>query len=243
MPLDLALQDAAPRSTIADAVFDELRRAILEVRLPPGTRTSEAEVAKQLGVSRQPVREAFSRLARAGYLRIQPQKATEVVRISPQAVMNALFLREALEIAVVRRAAERRDDAALDRLRGLMALQAEAQQRDDRFAFQQHDDAFHLAVADAAECSFAWRLIDEQKALMDRVRFLSLAFGQPAALEDHGRIFDAIEAGNPQAAEAAMHRHLGGITDILTRLRRDYAPYFQDESPAAPADDESHPDD
>ena len=39
MPLDLALQDAAPRSTIADAVFDELRRAILEVRLPPGTRT------------------------------------------------------------------------------------------------------------------------------------------------------------------------------------------------------------
>ena len=243
MPLDLALQDAAPRSTIADAVFDELRRAILEVRLPPGTRTSEAEVAKQLGVSRQPVREAFSRLARAGYLRIQPQKATEVVKISPQEVMNALFLREALEIAVVRKAAERRDDAALERLSALMALQAAAQQRDDRNAFQQHDDAFHFAVAEAADCRFAWPLIDEQKAQMDRVRFLSLAFGQPAAVEDHGRIFAAIEARDPQAAEAAMHRHLAGITAILTRLRREFAPYFQDESPALPADDESHPHD
>ena len=175
------------------------------------------------------MREAFSRLARAGYLRIQPQKATEVVRISPREVMNALFLREALEIAVVRRAAERRDDAGLDQLRAVMRLQEEAQRRDDRNAFQSHDDAFHNALTVAGDCAFAWPLIDEQKAKMDRVRFLSLAFGQPAALEDHGRIFAAIEARDPVAAEAAMHRHLGGITAILARLRREFAPYFQDE--------------
>ena len=230
MSLDWALQDVvpAPRSTIADTVFDELRSAILELRLQPGTKISEAEIAKRLGVSRQPVREAFSRLARAGYLRIQPQKATEIMKISTQEVLNAYFIREALEVATVRRACERGDDAMLARLGEILALQEKAQQSDDREEFHRQDDAFHLGIAEAAGCGFAWTLIDEQKAQMDRVRFLSLAFSQPTAFSDHMQIFAGLEAHDMDAAEAAMRQHLARITDILARLRGEFDHYFQD---------------
>ncbi|GGD07362.1 GntR family transcriptional regulator [Aureimonas glaciei] len=230
MSLEWALQDvvAAPRSTIADTVFDELRRAILELRLQPGTKISEAEIAKRLGVSRQPVREAFARLARAGYLRIQPQKATEIMKISTREVLNARFIREAVEVATVRRACEIGDAVMLDRLGEILALQEKAQRVDDREEFHRQDDAFHLGIAEGADCRFAWTLIDEQKAQMDRVRFLSLAFGQSAAFDDHLRIFAGLEARDADAAEAAMRQHLSRITDILARLRGDFDRFFQD---------------
>lgn len=233
MSLDIALQDvtpAAPRSTIADSVFDELRRAILELRLQPGTRISEADIAKRLGVSRQPVREAFSCLGRAGYVRIQPQRATEVVKISVREVMNASFIREALEVATARRAAMVATKGALVAMADILVQQEAAQKADDRVAFQRQDDAFHLSIAQSAHCGFAWPLIDEQKAQMDRVRFLSLAFGQPAAHADHLGIFDAVKAQDPDAAEAAMRRHLSRITEILARLRGEFGHFFQDET-------------
>ncbi|KQT69669.1 MULTISPECIES: GntR family transcriptional regulator [unclassified Aureimonas] len=232
MPLDLIPPDAlvSSRSTIAESIYEELRRAILELRLQPGTKISEAEIAKRLGVSRQPVREAFARLGRSGYLRIQPQRATEIVRISTREVMNAHFIREALEVATARRAADRATPAMLDRLSALLSRQDAAQRADDRTAFQREDDAFHLAIAEEAGCGFAWRLIDEQKAQMDRVRFLALAFGQPDALDDHRRIFDALSAGDPDAAETAMRAHLARIVEIVERLRGEFSHYFQEEN-------------
>ncbi|KQT54762.1 hypothetical protein ASG43_04160 [Aureimonas sp. Leaf454] len=230
MSLDPIPLDAltSSRSTIAESIHEELRRAILELRLQPGTKISEAEIARRLGVSRQPVREAFARLGRSGYLRIQPQRATEVVRISTREVMNAHFIREALEVATARRAALESPPGMAERLGACLARQEAAQEADDRTSFQREDDAFHFAIAKEAGCGFAWRLIDEQKAQMDRVRFLSLAFGQPAALSDHRAIVAALRTGDPDAAEAAMRGHLARIVGVVERLRQDFAHYFQD---------------
>ena len=70
MQLPVIQQSAAP--TVADQVFDALKKSILTLELPPGIRISETEVAKKMGVSRQPVREAFKRLAKLGFLLIRP---------------------------------------------------------------------------------------------------------------------------------------------------------------------------
>lgn len=231
--LELVLPDPAPpvRATIADTVYEELRRAILELRLEPGSKISEAEMAKRLGVSRQPVREAFGRLARAGYLRIQPQRATEIVKISTREVMNARFIREALEVATVRKACAEAGDEMLARLDGLLAEQADAQADDDRQLFHRLDDAFHQVIAEAADCAFAWTLIDEQKAQMDRVRFLSLEFGQQVVLEEHREIVDALRRRDADAAEAAMRGHLSKIGGIIAQLRSEFDTYFEDRQP------------
>ena len=73
--VDLQLPAIEPvgRPSVADHVFDELRREILTLELAPGTKLSEVEVATQMGVSRQPVRDAFYRLSKLGFLLIRPQ--------------------------------------------------------------------------------------------------------------------------------------------------------------------------
>ena len=71
------------------------------LRLQPGQALSETEISKQFGVSRQPVREAFIKLAEAGLVEIRPQRGTFVVPITQRDVLQARFIREAVEVAVV----------------------------------------------------------------------------------------------------------------------------------------------
>ncbi|MCJ7874442.1 GntR family transcriptional regulator, partial [Phaeobacter sp. J2-8] len=75
---DLAIAPLAdaPVKSATEQVFDALYEAVISLQLTPGTKVSEIEVAKQLGVSRQPVRDAFFRLSNLGFLAIRPQRAT-----------------------------------------------------------------------------------------------------------------------------------------------------------------------
>ena len=80
-----ALEDdsrARRQATMGSRVFDTLRQAIVQLQLRPGNPLSEAEIARQLGVSRQPVREAFIKLSEIGLLEIRPQRGTFVRLIS-----------------------------------------------------------------------------------------------------------------------------------------------------------------
>src|SRR5690606_25985537 len=99
-------EPASPRqATIGSRVFESLRNAIVQLQLQPGHLLSEAEVARQLGGSRQPVREAFIKLAEVGLVEVRPQRGTYVMLISIREVQNARFIREAIEVAVARKAA------------------------------------------------------------------------------------------------------------------------------------------
>jgi DNA-binding GntR family transcriptional regulator len=104
--------DLAEAQPIARQVTRALRQAIVTMRLRPGEMLSEQEIATTLGVSRQPVREAFIKLGEAGLLRVLPQRGTLVVKISRAAVEDARFIRDAVECAVAREAAKRATAAA-----------------------------------------------------------------------------------------------------------------------------------
>ena len=92
------------QGSAAQRIENELRRLIIALELPPGSRLSEQDIAERHGVSRQPVREALIGLARTRLVEIQPQRGTTVVKISVRKMMEARFVREAIETAVVRRA-------------------------------------------------------------------------------------------------------------------------------------------
>src|SRR5688572_29392837 len=94
-------------------VLRELRTAIVTMRLRPGQALSEKDIAARLGVSRQPVREAFIKLSEAGLVTVRPQRGTFVVKISTRQVTDARFVREAVEIAVARKACESMPPLAL----------------------------------------------------------------------------------------------------------------------------------
>src|ERR1051326_3034244 len=112
---------AAGRSvSIAEQVFRTLRSSIVTLRLTPATALSEQDIADRLKVSRQPVREAFIKLSEIGLVRVLPQRGTFVTKISEKEVLDARFVREAVECAVARRASAGIAPSAVGELRDII---------------------------------------------------------------------------------------------------------------------------
>ena len=220
--------------TAADAIFEALYRQIVTVELPPGTRLSEVEVARQAGVSRQPVRDAFWRLSKAGLVLVRPQRATTVTQISPGAVRRARFIRTAIEVETLMVARQRFGPAEFAELDGIVADQADAAAADARERFHALDDAFHERIGALAGVAFVWGLVRENKAHTDRVRLLSLSSGADLAVADHRAILAALRTGSAGEAAEAMRVHLGRITAILDRIRGEHPEYVADEAAGLP---------
>jgi GntR family transcriptional regulator, rspAB operon transcriptional repressor len=210
----------------APQIYRMIRARIVSTELMPGTLLSESEVAATYAISRQPVREAFIRLAAAGLVRIRPQRGTFVTEISEAAVLDARFVREAIEVEIVRLVAAEGNPNLVRDLRDQLAAQRAASPGDSP-AFLRLDEAFHRTLADAAGKSYAWSVVEEVKAQMDRVRYLSFHPMHTALLIDqHEGVVDAIAARDPAAAESVMRRHLREIIKSLAELATDRPELF-----------------
>lgn len=228
--LDRLGPGALIRPSATDMVFDELHRQVLSLDLAPGTRLSEVEVARAMGVSRQPVRDAFYRLSKLGFLTIRPQRATTVSAISERAVMQARFIRSAIEAETVRIACAVLTEADIAALEALLERQRATVAARDAPGFHALDDQFHREICERSGHGFAWEIIRENKSHMDRVRFLSLAFASQDAFGDHLAIMATLKARDEVAAMAAMRRHLARIKEQIVRIRADHQRFFAQEA-------------
>jgi len=214
------------RANAAAQLVDHLRAAIMGNVLPPDTRLSEIETAQQYGVSRQPVREAFIALAAQGLVDVRAQRGTFVTRISLDQVMDARFVREAIEADIVRLLAADPDPALIADLTGQLTRQMDligGSARD----FIDADELFHRTLAEGAGKASAWRVVVAMKAQMDRVRFLSSQhFPVDRLIAQHRALVSAIAAADPVAAEAAIRTHLQGILADLPVITRECPDYF-----------------
>jgi GntR family transcriptional regulator, rspAB operon transcriptional repressor len=217
------------RPSVSDVVFEELNRQILTLVLAPGMKVSEVDVAQALGVSRQPVRDAFYRLSKLGFLTIRPQRATTVSLISERSVMQARFVRTAIELETVRAACERLTERDIDALTAILDEQAGTVAPRDSERFHQLDDQFHREISERAGHGYVWDIIRENKGHMDRVRYLSLSFASERAYREHREILAAIRSRNVDAATAAIRTHLSRIVDLIVQIRASYSTYFDPE--------------
>lgn len=223
----LPILEPTSRPTIADEVCAILQERILSLQLPPLTKISEAEVAAMMGVSRQPVREAFKRLAKQGFLTIRPQSGTTVSAISEEAVLRARFIRVALEMHTGRTACDTISDDGLAALGALIDQQRIAIADQDRERFHALDDAFHREICKQAGAAYVWDVISENKAHMDRVRMLTLdTTSQQAALTEHIAILEAIAARQPDRVADSVTQHLARIVDQINRLKAEQHDWF-----------------
>lgn len=213
-----SLDEFRPR-TITDRVFDVLYERVIDLTLPPGAKLSEAEVAAQMGVSRQPVRDAFFRLSQLGFILIRPQRATVVTQISEGAIRQAHFIREALETACLREAVHHLTSAQHAALDSLIDRQEIAVEGDDRSAFHALDDQFHHDICAYAGQQFVWTLVKENKGHMDRARYISLPYNARNAMEEHRQVLQALRMRDEDRAIRAMISHIAGINGTLDRLR------------------------
>ena len=223
------------RDPIAPQMLAMLRAAIVDLRLPPGEALSEKDIAGRFGVSRQPVREAFIKLAELGLVEIRPSRGTYVTKISVRDVANARFVREAIECDIVAAAARLASKSDIALLRALVVEQQAAAAEADHRRFSELDEAFHHAIAQIVDCDFAWRTVETARFHTDRVRLLSLPGASPinTLIEQHVQVVDAIEAGGPEQARIAMRRHLREILLALPLIAEAHPDYFSDtELPA-----------
>lgn len=215
--------------TAADVVFDQLHDEILTLKLLPGSRISEADVANRLGVSRQPVRDAFNRLGNLNLLKIRPQRATEVRGFSWQQIENKRFIRLAVELEVSRRAAANWNDQSAAMLEANLTQQRDALARDQIAQFHNLDYEFHQLICTISGLPLAFETIKSCKQQVDRLCVLSLALSNEmsALLEDHEEIAHGLANLSPQDVETSVRRHLGRLDASIKEIREKHPKYFE----------------
>jgi len=223
---------------VVPQIYELLRHAIVTGKLVPGQSLSEKDMAERLGVSRQPVREAFIKLADAGLVDIRPQRGTFVMKISVRAVENARFVREAIEVAILDEAVGRLSAEFIAGQRENIRRQREAADTDDFEAFFYLDESFHRAFTEAIGREYVWKVIENGKAQWDRVRFLTLPKASPILhlANQHETILNAIELRRPDDAKAALRIHLREALKTLVIVVAEHPELFEDEAPGTVGD-------
>ena len=216
------------RRTSVDVVFDHLYKEITSLRLMPGDKISEAEYASQFGVSRQPVRDAFSRLESMDLLVIQPQRATEVKRFSLREIAKSRFVRAAVEAKVLSLAVAECDAEGAALLDECLAAQRKVVEERDLEAFGVLDYEFHKTLCEIAKADFAFEVISSEKAKVDRLCTLSFSKQDrmPELLGDHELIAETIKQGNAAGAIDAGMLHLSRLDETIASISSSNSRYF-----------------
>ena len=218
------------RLTTSEEVFRQLKTDIISLKLEPGSKISEVEVAKAFNVSRQPVREAFMRLGELNLLEIRPQRATKVRKISHQELNNTRFIRAAVEVEVVRVACEVADQEGLDAIAQNLKQQESTVADRDSNRLKALDYEFHHLICLAADCGHAFKTIAENKAHTDRACTLELADaqGMQEVLEGHTGIYDALCTRDVETAVQRTRVHLRHLDATLESAFANHPDFFED---------------
>ncbi len=225
MPTTTEIRD---RRTSVDVVFDHLHDEIASLQLLPGDKISEADIAAKFGVSRQPVRDAFSRLENLDLLLIRPQRATEVKRFSMREIVKSRFVRAAVEAEVLRRAAAECDPIGASQLDANLIQQAAVLQTGDYERFGALDYQFHQTLCEIAKVDFAFEVIKQEKANVDRLCMLSLSKENrmPQLLDDHTAITESVRNHDAEGAVAAGMLHLSRLDATIAAISDAHPDYF-----------------
>lgn len=210
-------------SAVATHVYNSIRERIIDLTYPPGTRLSEARLAAEMGLGRSPIRTAFARLKSDGWIDVSPQSGTYVKSPGEEEIREIFEFRLLLEIHVTRLAALNLDETELKKLRKMYKRLApesgaEADSFDD---YNELDSLFHATIYGAANNRL---MTDALLNLLDKVRWLKKS--SPTSPErmrqwfaELGRILDALEARDADAAAECMRQHIGNAADFAAAVR------------------------
>jgi DNA-binding GntR family transcriptional regulator len=223
--LDQILEKVGKVGNAAETAYAVLREAIVTNALAPGTRLRADDLAKQLGVSKTPVREALRKLQAEELIAVQPGTGLSVKVLSEQELFDIYYIREALEGMAARLAADNRGPLELSELRHVLADMeaALAGRRVDRLRIL--TGKFQLAVFRAARNERLYRLL---KHLQEHMRQLSTSTltvpGRADEVVTHCRaLVAAIAARDPEQAERVARDNRRRTLELRLRILRSSA--------------------
>jgi DNA-binding GntR family transcriptional regulator len=224
---------AISRSVLSEQVKERLVRAILDGRYAPGDRIVETRVARELGTSQAPVREALRDLEALGLIEAQPFRGARVRRPSTAELLEAFAVRTALETLAARLAMEHLVPATLLELQALVDAMRAAAARGDVLAEVQADAEFHgciITLSGNRALARVWRQLEPYSRTF--ITISTPGADRQRIAEVHAPIVTALERRDGDAVTAAIDDHFAELTDMVAAL---WSPDPDPQSLAAPA--------
>jgi DNA-binding GntR family transcriptional regulator len=205
----------------AEDGYARLRDAIVTGRLQPNERLVEAELIELLGVSRTAVRTALVRLAQEGLVVHERNRGARVRYVDETEAVEIVLARAALEALAVRQAAERATPEDVAELRAVLGEMRARLDEADLLGASDENAVLHSKLLELSGNRTVIRLVGGLKSQLVRFQYRTILVpGRSArSFEEHSAIVDAVAAGDPDAAEAAMRRHLAHVADALSAPR------------------------
>lgn len=207
------------RRKVTDWVYEELKAAIVDLRLAPGDPLREASLAGQLGVSKTPIREALTRLEQEGLVETTSFKGAVVTGYSRQDLIEIYELRELLENAAARTAAESMAEADRARLSRISRESHKLKKDKDAAGLAALLSEFDDVMFDQVRNSRIRALVENLRAHLTRIGHLTAEIpGRiEASVDEHEKIVEAIAARDPELAERQMREHIRSVRDDQLR--------------------------
>ncbi len=200
-----------------DDAYERLQAAIVSGRLPPSERLVEEELVERLGLPRASVRTALLRLAHEGLVERERNRGAHVRRVDEREAVEILEARAVLESLAAGEAAARATADDVVELRAILAEMGERLDAGELIGASERNDVLHRRILEISRHRTANRLVSSLNSQLVRFQFRTMLLPGRAAhsLAEHGVIVEAIAAGDPQVAEAAMREHLTHVTEAL----------------------------
>lgn len=197
--------------------YDSIKSAILAFQLLPEENLVETDLARQLGISKTPVRDALSRLEKEGFVEKIPYKGYTVTGISQQAVIEIFEIRATLEGLSARQATPNFTEQDLETARELVFHHNEATRQGDTQSASELNKQFHALILSKAKNSWLRQILGNLEDHLSRYRLLSnfQAGRLEKSAEEHNAILGAIIARQPEKAEQAVRTHLLSVAKDL----------------------------
>ncbi|HEY8546466.1 MAG TPA: GntR family transcriptional regulator [Acidimicrobiales bacterium] len=193
---------------LREAVQDAIRAAIVEGRYPQGERLLEDQLAQELDVSRNPVREALQALATEGFVVIEPRRGARVASVSPERAVELFQVREVLEGLAARLAAERRTPEQLEALQAIVREGEQLVAAGRLNELPELNNRFHVALHDAAGNGMLTDVLGRLGPVITWVYARRIAERSTHSWSEHAAIADAIAAGDAELAYERACAHI-----------------------------------
>jgi|SRR5580692_12646677 len=220
------------RRTMTDAVYEQLKAAIVELRIPPGAPLREAEIAQGLSVSKTPVREALGRLEQDGLVTLNSFRSAAVTDYTARDLQEIYELREIIEVAAARAAAESMSDKGLADLGRIASecvrLNAQGGTGGGGSAGGSAGDAAELVQLISEFDTVLYEEVTNRRirAILDNLAAHLARIGRltteipgriDASVREHAQIYEAIERRDPETASRFMRDHIRSVRDDQLR--------------------------
>lgn len=214
--------------TVRDYACRVIKENIVTMELKPGSLVSETELAKELGVSRTPVREALIQLGKNGMVETFPQRGTKVSLIDTDSVNESRFYRLVIEKALVQEICNNCNEDDLFPLNENLHKQLFCLETKNVHKIVEADNEFHKLLFVIANKNRSYDALNDIFTQFDRVRYLSAEnFNMEATVSEHKALYEAMKNKENEKADKIIVEHLSRYKEDMQELKNKYPEYFK----------------